>query len=156
MAEKPAPPRKAAGPLKSKQIQDGHALYPYSVRLSVCHTVGAAKDVVDSYKKRDIEAYWVKVNLEKGVRFRVFTGHFSSQGEASRFSKEKHLRGCLVQKTPYSAQVGTYADGEEELHKKIQSLRQLDCSPYTILDGDGKCRLGGGRGAAARIGVPGY
>jgi succinoglycan biosynthesis transport protein ExoP len=141
LAEKPAPPRKAAGPLKSKQIQDGHALYPYSVRLSVCHTVGAAKDVVDSYKKRDIEAYWVKVNLEKGVRFRVFTGHFSSQGEASRFSKEKHLRGCLVQKTPYSAQVGTYADGEEELHKKIQSLRQLDCSPYTIMDRDGKCRL---------------
>ncbi|MEJ2724062.1 MAG: hypothetical protein P8175_05340 [Deltaproteobacteria bacterium] len=54
LAEKPAPSRKAASPPKPKQIQDGHALYPYSVRLSVCHTLDAAKDVVDSYKKKDI------------------------------------------------------------------------------------------------------
>ena len=128
---------------KSKQplVNSDNRAYPFSVRLSVCHTLGAAKDVVDSYRKKDIEAYWVKVNLDKGVRFRVFTGSFPSYKEASRFRKEKRLSGCLVQKTPYSAQVGTYAEGEEELHKNMQALRRLDCSPYTIVDGDGKRRL---------------
>jgi capsular exopolysaccharide synthesis family protein len=115
--------------------------YPYSVRLSVCHTLEAAKAVVESYKKKGIHAYWVKVHLDKGVRFRVFTGSFPSYKDASRFRKEKQLRGCLVQKTPYSAQLGIYDRGEEELHKKIQALRQLDCSPYRIMDGNGKHHL---------------
>jgi capsular exopolysaccharide synthesis family protein len=113
---------------------------PYSVRLSVCHTLRAAKAVVESYRKTGINAYWVKVNLEKGVRFRVFTGSFPSYEAASRFRKEKELRGCLVQKTPFSALLGEYTH-REALEDRIQTLKTLGCCPYTTVDRDGKHQL---------------
>ena len=131
---------KTAAKSQKLEMRGARLAYPFSVRLSVCHTLRAAKAVVDSYKKKGIEAYWVKVNLERGVRFRVFTGSFPSYGEASRFKKEKQLRPCLVQKTPYSALVGNYTH-KEELEDKIQSLEKLDCCPYTIVDRDGKFQL---------------
>ena len=135
------PETKTSADPQKPQVRKGNAAYPYSVRLSVCHSLRAAKAVVDSYGEKGINAYWVKVNLEKGIRYRVFTGHFASYREAGRFMKEKQLKGSLVQKTPYSAQVGTYAPDEEELHKRIQSLRKLDCCPYVVSDGEGNCKL---------------
>jgi capsular exopolysaccharide synthesis family protein len=137
------PPKRVASLAKSQKalMKSQSRAYPYSVRLSVCHTLKAAQAVVHSHKKRGIHAYWVKVHLDKGVRFRVFAGSFTSYKDASRFRKEKQLRACLVQKTPYSAQVGTYARDEEELHKKIEALTKLDCSPYTIMDGNGTHHL---------------
>ena len=114
---------------------------PYSLRLGAFRTLERAKKAVGEYKQNGLSPYWTQVDLgDKGVWFRVYTGHFEDREKAQRFREERGLKGSLVKETRYTTLVGVY-DNEDELERKSLSLRTLDYSPYAQKDQRGRHRL---------------
>ena len=115
--------------------------YPYSLHLESHNSLEMAKRSILDLRKKGISPYLSRVDLEdKGIWFRIFTGHFKDMEEAERFRQEHVLVGINIKKTPYTNLIGTYSK-RDELEKEIISLKEFGYFPYTIKYDDGRPRL---------------
>jgi capsular exopolysaccharide synthesis family protein len=121
-------------------VQTESPTYPYSLYLGSLPYPDQAEEEVLRYKRRGVDAHWVKVILSKGTWYRVYTGYFQNRQEAESFKQEKGLEKATVQETPWANLIGIYAD-PKTLEDKIRLLKRLGFSPYFIEDGDGESEL---------------
>ena len=106
--------------------------YPYSILLETFLKQESAQQAILKYQERGISAFWVKVNLgNKVIRFRVFTGTFSTETEAQLYLENHQLSGKLVRPTTYSALVGVYQD-KAQLITDIVKTRETGVIPYIL------------------------
>jgi cell division septation protein DedD len=115
--------------------------HPYSLYLGSFRTLERAKRAISLYSQRGLSPYCSKVDFnEKGIWFRVFTGHFQDREKAERFKEKHRLKEGTVKKTAYANLIGTYMQSRE-LENRILSLRRLGYFPYVIKGEDGESRL---------------
>ena len=74
--------------------------YPYSVYLGSYGSLERAEKAIIEYKEDGLSSlYWQEVDLgEKGVWYRIFTGHFENREKGEGFIKEKRLAGAEVKR----------------------------------------------------------
>ena len=138
LQSKPQP--KTVPVVKAEQGSPSMAL-PYSLYLGSVKTLELAKRGMSVYEKKGLSPYWVKVNFkEKGEWYRIFVGHFKEREHAEAFAREKGLREAEVLRTEYANLVGVYSQ-KSALEEKMRGLSDRDCSPYAVVDADGKARL---------------
>jgi regulator of replication initiation timing len=93
--EKPAGEQNDGKTLKTSGSADGLSR-PYSILLSSCQKQESVQKVISKYQGSDLDPFVVKVDLgEKGVWWRIFSGHFKTREAAVG---AKHNRG-LADKT---------------------------------------------------------
>jgi cell division protein FtsN len=93
------------------------------------------------YESKGLSPYRVKVNFKgKGEWYRIFVGHFKEREQAEAFAGAKGLREAEVLRTEYANLVGVYSQ-KSDLEEKMRGLSGRDCSPYAVIDADGKARL---------------
>ena len=127
--------------VRKPAVREKTSSYPYSVQLGAYRSLLQAKNAVTAYREKGISAFWSEVKLDDNERwFRVYTGPFPNRSEAQQYLDEKNLPDSFVRKTSYGALVGTYSN-KDELEKKTGLLRNLDLTPYSIEEQDGKYRL---------------
>jgi cell division septation protein DedD len=83
--------------------------YPYSIYLGSYGTLERAEKAVLKYKENGLSSlYWQEVDLgDKGVWYRVFTGHFETKNEAEEYVKERQLVDAEVRKAKSGASRGS-------------------------------------------------
>ena len=106
--------------------------YPFSILLETFLERERAQDAIHVYQERGISAHWVKVDLgEKGIRYRLFCGVFSTVPEAQQYLDQNQLFEKLIKPTYYSARVGVYQE-----HAKLASdfviARETGLIPYIL------------------------
>jgi cell division septation protein DedD len=115
--------------------------HPYSLYLGSFRTLERAKRAISIYSKRGLSPYCSKVDFhEKGVWFRVFTGHFQDREKAQKFKERHRLKEGTVKKTAYANLIGTYTRSSE-LEDRHLSLNKIGYFPYVIKGENGKSRL---------------
>ncbi len=117
---------------KEEASPEERSSYPYSVLLGAFSSIEKAKSAVSIYRENGLSPYYVKVDLgEKGVWFRIFTGHFESKEQAEALISKKRLKGASIKNTRYAAFAGSYST-KKELGDKRSVLSDLGYSPYVI------------------------
>jgi succinoglycan biosynthesis transport protein ExoP len=115
--------------------------HPYSLYLGSFRTLERAEKAISLYSEKGLSPYCSKVDFnEKGVWFRVFTGHFQDREKAEKFKDVHRLNEGTVKKTPYANLIGSFAQSGE-LESRLLSLKRLGYFPYVIKDEDGGSRL---------------
>jgi succinoglycan biosynthesis transport protein ExoP len=115
--------------------------FPYSLYLGSVRTLELAKRGMSVYESKGLSPYRVKVNFKgKGEWYRIFVGHFKEREQAEAFAGAKGLREAEVLRTEYANLVGVYSQ-KSDLEEKMRGLSGRDCSPYAVIDADGKARL---------------
>jgi hypothetical protein len=115
--------------------------YPYSLLLGSQNSLEMAKRSILDFRKKGLSPYLSRVDLpEKGIWYRIFTGHFRDMEEAERFRQEHALVEAIIKKTLYTNLIGTYSK-QDEIEKEIISLKEFGYFPYSIKYDDGKPRL---------------
>ncbi len=115
--------------------------HPYSLYLGSFRTLERAEKAISLYSEKGLSPYCSKVDFnEKGIWFRVFTGHFQDREKAEKFKKVHRLNEGAVKKTPYANLIGSYMH-TGELESKLSSLKRLGYFPYVIKGEDGRSRL---------------
>lgn len=119
-----------------------HARYPFSVYLGAFMTLDRARTAVSIYQEDyDISSYWVKVDLgEKGLWYRIFTGHFRTEQEAEAFVRQKELKDGQVKQTKFSTLIGEYSK-PAEAEETVRGLLQRGYSSYFVPVSGGGVRL---------------
>jgi hypothetical protein len=133
----------ATAPLhKQPPLLEQPARYPFSVYLGAFMTLDRARVAVSIYEKNHgISSHWVKVDLgEKGVWYRIFTGHFRTEQEAEAFIKQKQLQEGEVKQTRYSTLIGEYG-GKVEAEEMVRKLLQLGYASYRVPSPGGRIKL---------------
>lgn len=111
-------------------LPDGE--YPYSILLETFDEKATALQAISIYLNRGIPSHWVQVDLgEKGVKYRLFTGFFQTEKQASAFLKRAKLGDKLVKKTEYAALIGSFKE-ETELNPVIAKIDSDDVRTYAI------------------------
>jgi hypothetical protein len=74
--------------------------YPYSVYLGSYGSLERAEKAIIEYKEDGLSSlYWQEVDLgEKGVWYRIFTGHFENKEKGEELIKEMQLAGAEVKR----------------------------------------------------------
>jgi hypothetical protein len=115
--------------------------YPYSIYLGSYGSLERAEKAVSMYEKKGFSPYWVEVDLgDKGVWFRIFTGHFPNKEEAEAYINKKQIANASSKRTAYANLIGVY-HSQYELNKKKVSLSELGYSPYVIAGVNGESLL---------------
>ena len=141
-------------PSAAPNLDAGKSHYPFSVLLASFKVQDRADRALAIYHGRGIDAYWVRVELEKkGTWYRVFAGHFRSRGDAESFRRKMEIQEARVKSTRFASLVGVFPPGQSADTLKKQ-LRSLGYCPYAISESDGVHRLYAGafyteEGAAA-------
>jgi hypothetical protein len=106
--------------------------YPFSILLATFQKKETAQRAISLYRKRGISTYWVKVDLEEmGIRYRQFTGFFSTMPEAQQYLEHSELVDELIKPTYYAARLGVYTD-KTVLAGDFVKARQADVMPYIL------------------------
>jgi hypothetical protein len=106
--------------------------YPFSILLETFLKQETAQQAILTYQKRGISAYWVKVNLgNEVIRYRLFTGVFSTASEAQLYLEQHQLAGKLIKPTYYSARVGVYQNKLQLINDFIKT-RDAGVIPYIL------------------------
>ncbi len=106
--------------------------YPYSILLETFLKPELARQALLTYQERGISAYWVKVNLgNEVIRYRVFTGTFSTAADAQLYLEQHQLSGKLIRLTNYSARVGIY-NNKPQLITDFIKTRETGVVPYIL------------------------
>ena len=125
-------PREEEIPDKIEASPGERLSYPYSVLLGAFGTIERTKRAVSTYRKDGLSPYYVKGDLgEKGIWFRIFTGHFERKEQAEELISKKRLKDAGAKNTRYAALIGSYST-KEELDEKRLMLSDLGYSPYVI------------------------
>jgi hypothetical protein len=115
--------------------------YPFSILLDTFLEQERAQQTTRLYQERGISAHWVKVNLgEKGVRYRLFSGIFSTVPEAQQYLAQNQLYEKLIKPTYYSARIGVYRD-KAQLASDFVKSRDTGVIPYILGTEDGVYHL---------------
>jgi cell division septation protein DedD len=132
-----AQPKEEKIPDKEQSSPGERSLYPYSVLLGAFSSIERAKLAISMHRKDGLSPYYVKVDLgEKGVWFRIFTGHFEGKEQAEALISKKQLKDASIKNTRYAAFIGSYST-KKELDDKWSMLSDLGYSPYAIDGADG-------------------
>jgi cell division septation protein DedD len=122
-------------------LQSGWLPYPYSIYLGSYQTLDRAKKATSLYRQEGLTVYWARVDLgEKGTWYRIFTGYFRSEAEASGFIAKKQLKEAEVKRTKYSVLIGVYTS-REEAQQKSGALLNLGFPTYVIPEAQAKFRV---------------
>ena len=106
--------------------------YPFSILVGTFQNKETAQRAVSLYQRRGISTYWVKVDLDAmGVRYRQFSGFFSTMSEAQQFLERSELVDKLIKPTYFTARVGVYTN-KRELAGAFIKARQADTMPYIL------------------------
>jgi len=106
--------------------------YPFSILLETFVERATAELAIPYYQQRGISAHWVKVDLgDSGIRYRLFTGEFSSVQEAQLFLDQQKLVDKPIKPTYYAARVGVYQD-KGQLVSAFVETRDLGVIPYVL------------------------
>ncbi len=115
--------------------------YPFSILLDTFLEKERAQLTTRLYQERGISAHWVKVNLgEKGLRYRLFSGVFSTVSEAQQYLEQNQLFEKLIKPSYYSARVGVYRDKAQLANDFVKS-RDTGLIPYILGTEDGVYHL---------------
>ena len=115
--------------------------HPYSLYLGSFRTLERAERAISLYSKKGLSPYCSKVDFnEKGVWFRVFTGHFQDREKAEKFKDVHGLNEGKIKKTPYANLIGSYTQSGE-LESRLLLLKRQGYFPYVIKGEDGRFRL---------------
>ena len=99
MTSKTLPTSKTTPTLKTEPTPD-ELSRPYSILLSSCQLQESVQHVLLNYKETDLKPFVVKVNLgEKGVWWRIFSGHFETRLMANNEKNNRGLADKIVLKT---------------------------------------------------------
>ena len=132
----PAGQSLAANPAQPPRIR-----YPYSIMLASYRKLPDAKRAIAAYNAQGLDPFWVKVDLgKKGTWFRIFNGYYPDGAQARADVENYRLKGVLVKKTRYANWIGSFADEQVLVQKRIE-LSRLGFSAYAVADGMGKQRL---------------
>jgi succinoglycan biosynthesis transport protein ExoP len=134
----PSTPRKPNSDLPVMTEDTG--MYPYSLRLGSVPNLDLAKKAQLKYRKKGLDAYYVKVLLSKGEWYRIYAGYFENRQEGENLIHEKELKDAKVTEMPWANLIGICAS-MEELEERMRVLWELDYSPYAVKRPDGKNRL---------------
>lgn len=143
-ADRKSPPDVTAEPApKHETVMPGTAFvqtpvlkYPYSLIGGSYRSLASATDLVESYREKGLQAYWVKVNLgKKGIWYRVFIGGFPTTQNAAQTVAEHRLQDISIGKIKYACFIGSYRS-VEELNDKRRLLAEkgYGYSTYFIED----------------------
>ncbi len=111
--------------------------YPFSILVGTFQKKETAQRAISLYLQRGIATFWVKVDLEeRGVRYRQFSGFFSSMEQARQYLEQSELVDKLVKPTHYAALLGIYTD-KTELANAFVTAEQTGVMPYILGTGKG-------------------
>ena len=160
-AEEPARSRKPATPKASFQDQSAGIVakeepkmapqkmpkraaikraFPYSLYLGSVPYPDQAEKGVSRYERKGIDAYWVEVELSKGIWYRLYTGYFESEEQAEKFKEEKGLEEAEVKELPYANLIAAYSS-KREAEEKARTLKEQGFSPYVARNSQGEFRV---------------
>lgn len=106
--------------------------YPFSILLETFAEQATAEEAISFYQVRGIPAHWVKVDLgEQGIRYRVFTGVFSTMPEAKQYLTKNQLTGKPIKLTYYAARIGVYTD-KGQLAEAFVKASDAGVVPYIL------------------------
>ncbi len=106
--------------------------YPFSILVGTFQKKETAQRAISLYRQRGIATFWAKVDLdERGVRYRQFTGVFSSMAEARQYLERNELVDKLVKPTHYAARLGIYTD-KTKLADAFVKADQAGVIPYIL------------------------
>jgi cell division septation protein DedD len=114
--------------------------YPFSVCLGSFPDQELSKKAILQYRKTGLSPYIVKVQLNKGTWYRVYTGHFEGREDANEYIAGKGLGGAKVIETPWAILIGIYF-APLECQERTKHLHDFGYFPYAVKDDDGKVRL---------------
>ncbi|MGB3210885.1 MAG: hypothetical protein WBB19_09305 [Desulforhopalus sp.] len=115
--------------------------YPFSILLETFVEKASAEKAIRYYQERGIDAHWVKVALgQQGIRYRLFTGIFSSVPQAQQYLDQNQLTDKLIKPTYYSARVGVYQDKTLLLNAFVKT-RGTGVIPYILGTQEGDYHL---------------
>ena len=105
-------------------------------------TLDRARTAVSIYEKNHaISSHWVNVDLgEKGLWYRIFTGHFGTEHEAEAFIKQRQLQEGEVKRTRFSTLIGVYSK-QGEAEETVRRLSQIGYSSYFVPGPGGGIKL---------------
>jgi capsular exopolysaccharide synthesis family protein len=112
----------------------------YSLCLASFPTQARAEKGISLYRRQGLDAYWVEVELSKGIWFRIYSGYFSTREEAEKFKEEKGLKNAEVKNLPYANLIDAY-DRVGEAQKKVEALKKQGFSSYVAEETSGKYRI---------------
>jgi hypothetical protein len=105
--------------------------YPYSILLETFTDREIAQMAIPFYQKRDISAHWVKVDLNEGIFYRLFTGVFATISEAQQYLDKKQLIDKPIKPASYSARIGIYQD-KAQLASVYTKISDTGVIPYIL------------------------
>lgn len=115
--------------------------YPFSILLETFIDQATAEQAIPFYQERGISAHWVKVDLgDEGIRYRVFTGIFSTMPEARQYLNENLLSDKPIKLTYYAARIGVYMD-KVQLANAFVKTRETGVIPYILGTEQGEFHL---------------
>lgn len=128
-------------PLRQEGTKDSSGDLPYSVLLETFDNPDNAQKAVALYAGKGISAYAVKVDLgSAGIKYRLFSGSFASEGAARGFINARSLRGKLIKHTPFTAVVGVFND-RQELNQSMEKTKAAGAFPYVFGPANGPFQL---------------
>jgi hypothetical protein len=93
-------------------LPEGH--YPFSILLATLDKQANAENAITLYRKQGLASFWLKVNLGiSGVKYRLFTGMFSSEASAQTFLTQHRLTGKPIKNASYASRIGVFRDKKE-------------------------------------------
>ena len=106
--------------------------YPFSILLETFDKQANAQQAVALYRKRGLASFWVKADLgTAGVKYRLFTGMFTTEAAAQAFRAQHHLNAQRVKNALYSSQIGTFHD-KKELSLAFAKTAEAGVFPYVL------------------------
>lgn len=118
--------------VENKIVQLPEEAYPLSILLETYDEKATAQQSISLYQDRGIETYWVKVDLGKrGVKYRLFTGFFSTTEKAKRYQQKLKLKHKPIKRTYHSALIGIF-ENKEVLASAYSKTVQADVVPYIL------------------------
>ncbi|MFC1494846.1 SPOR domain-containing protein [Thermodesulfobacteriota bacterium] len=115
--------------------------FPYSIYFGSFKTKEKAENAIDIYTGKGLSPYRVRVDFkEKGIWYRVYSGHFGKPEEAEFVINSKDLKDASIKKTEFASLVEVYMD-EDNMEDNLILIEEKGYSPYVIEFNNGNYAL---------------
>jgi hypothetical protein len=106
--------------------------YPYSIYLGSFRSEDVLQRALEAYREKGLLPYPARVDLgQKGVWFRVFSGHFETREKAAAFIRERRIADGETRNTRFAVLLGRYSS-RREAQETLGPLIGRGCHPYII------------------------
>lgn len=124
----PAEPEEAEEVL----VREEPVFFPYALYLGSFRNMGRVDRAVSIYREKGVSTYWVRVYFkEKGLWFRLYTGHFENAADAEQFMRRYALEDAEVKHTRYANLIEESSDSDA-FGDRIAALESKGYAPYII------------------------